>query len=232
MSITKTNLENRYQITYHGHTYEPNLLVSGGWVLDLGCNDFIFSKHLLKMGLKVIAIDPIKNVNIPSDVINNQNFIYIQKACVGIKESSTKIYYEYEAWGANSIYNTPEMLHRDDNGGHANNPFKTKYEVELVTIGELMGMYDIKQFELIKIDVEGAEYEILEHLPKKCAKQLSIEFHDFLGLTPIDDIEWYHKNLSNNLTDYFLSYEQKEPLKNSLTEFQRDDILYVLKDLR
>lgn len=232
MSIIKTNIENRKQITYHTHTYEPDLIVSGGWALDLGCNDFIFSKHLLNLGLKVIGIDPIKNIGVPNDLRQNPNFIYLQKACVGIKTTPTKTYYEYNAWGANSIYTTPEILHKPENGGHANNPFKTKYEVDLVTLKELMEIYNIQQFELIKIDTEGAEYEILENLPSKCAKQISIEFHDFLNLNPTNDIEEYHKNLTLKLSDYFLSYEQKEPLKGSLIEFQRDDILYILKDLR
>jgi len=230
--ILKKNIENRKQVTHHMHTYEPDLLSNGGWVLDLGCNDFIFVRHLLNLGLKVIGIDPIKNITIPQDLINNNNFIFLQKACVGFKKNKTQTYYEYVAWGANSIYNKPEMLHKSENGGHANNPLKTSYEVELVTISELMVDYNIEQFELIKIDVEGAEYEILENLPKKCTKQLSVEFHDFLGLTPIKDVELYHKDLLEKLDDYFLSYEQIEPLKGSTTEFQRDDVLYVLKDLK
>lgn len=232
MNIVKRNLENRVVVTHNTHTYEPNLIVKGGWALDLGCNDFLIVRHLLSLGLKVIGIDPIRNIGVPKDLAENPNFIYLQKACVGIKQTNTKTYYEYNAWGANSIYNTPEMLHRPENKGHANNPLKTSYEVELTTIGELMEVYDIKQFELIKIDTEGAEYEILENLPKKCAKQLSVEFHDFLDLTPIKDVELYHKQLLEKLDDYFLSYEQLEPLKGSTTQFQRDDTLYVLKELK
>ena len=230
--VIKRNIENREQVTYHTHTYEPDLITIGGWALDLGCNDFIIVRHLLSLGLKVIGMDPIKNIGVPQDLASNHNFIYLQKACVGIKTSVTQTYYEYNAWGANSIYNKPEMLHRPENAGHANNPLKTSYEVELVTISELMATYNIDQFELIKIDTEGAEYEILENLPKKCTKQLSVEYHDFLGLTPINDVELYHKQLLEKLDDYFLSYEQIEPLKGSTTEFQRDDVLYILKDLK
>jgi len=29
-----------------------------------------------------------------------------------------------------------------------------------------------------------------------------------------------------------MSYEQIEPLKGTTTEFQRDDVLYILKDLK
>jgi FkbM family methyltransferase len=236
--IDKNNLKNfnsiedRHYNTLHNHTYEANLIEFGGWGLDLGCNDFIFSRHLLSLGLKVIGIDPIKELNIPSDLESNPNFFFINKACIGLKSSETKTYYEYQGWGANSIYNTPEMLHRSENLGHSKNPFKTKYDVQLTTIQELLSEFNIEKFELIKIDVEGAEYEILENLPKKCTKQLSVEFHDFLGLTPIEDVELYHKQLLDKLSDYFIAYEQLEPLKGSTSQYQRDDVLYILKELK
>ena len=35
------------------------------------CNDFIISRHLLSLGLRVIGIDPINNLSIPYDLKNN-----------------------------------------------------------------------------------------------------------------------------------------------------------------
>lgn len=231
MSIIKTKLSDREYATSHTHTYETSFMKTGGWVLDLGCNDFILARYFINLGFKVIGLDPIKNINIPTDLRNNKNFIYLQKACVGVKDSETKTYYEYNAWGANSIYNKPELLHRPENSGHADNPLKDFYEVGLVTITELMQTYGIDQFEYIKIDTEGAEYSILENFPKNCTKQFSVEFHDFLDLTPIKDVEQYHKELNNKLTDYVITYEEKEPLKGSDIAYQRNDILYVSKSL-
>jgi FkbM family methyltransferase len=229
--MIKNNIKNRNITTYDFHTYEPELISNGGWALDLGCNNFIFTTHLIELGLKVIAIDPIKNINIPDNLKNNPNFIFIQKACVGIKDANKKLYYEYNEFGANSLYNTPELLHRPENGGHSKNPFKEKYYVDVITIQEIMNEYSINQFEIIKIDIEGGEYEVLDNLPYKCSKQITIEFHDFLGLSPAKNIEEYHKNLPNNLKHYFLSYEQLEPLKNSESQqYQRDDSLYILND--
>lgn len=231
MAIKYFKKDNRVHNTFHNHTYEPNIIDSNGWALDLGCNDFIMTKHLLSKGLKVIAIDPIKTINIPQDILNNPNFTYLQKACVGIKKEQTVRYYEYSHWGANSIVNTPDKLHSPENHGHGNNPFKESYDVDAITIQELMNEYKIEQFEFIKIDIEGAEYDILENLPKKCTKQMSIEFHAFLGLTPIKDVEEYHKFLTEKLEDYFVSYEQLEPLKRNPEYWDRNDTLYVLKDL-
>lgn len=232
MGINFFKEENRIHNSFYNHTYEPNLITEGGWALDLGCNDFIMTDHLLGMGLKVIAIDPIKTIHIPEIILNDPNFIYLQKACVGIKIENTVQYYEYSQWGANSIINTPDKLHDKENLGHANNPLKDVYPVETTTIQEIMETYGVKQFEYIKIDVEGAEYEILENFPKKCTKQMSVEFHAFLGLTPIEDVEQYHDFLLKKLEDYFLSYEQLEPLKRNPKYWDRNDTLYVLKDLK
>lgn len=218
-------------ITYHNHTYNHELINTNGWMLDLGCNDFIISRYFIEMGLKVIALDPINNITIPEDLKSNENFFYLQKACVGVKTENKKTYYEYEQWGANSICNTPELLHRPENLGHAQNPLKNSYEVELTTIEELMNEYNIPIFEYLKIDVEGSEYGILENLPNKKIKQFSVEFHDFLKLTPIDDVEFYHENLNKQMSDYQVCFEDKEPLRHLPNAYQRNDILYILKDL-
>ena len=79
MAINFFKEENRIHNSFYNHTYEPNLITEGGWALDLGCNDFIMTGHLLGMGLKVIAIDPIKTIHIPEIILNDPNFIYLQK---------------------------------------------------------------------------------------------------------------------------------------------------------
>lgn len=232
MEIKFFKEENRKHNTFYYHTYEPDLIEKGGWALDLGCNDFIMSTHLIEMGLKVVAIDPIKTIHIPEQLQNNPNFIYLQRACVGIKRQPTVQYYEYSQWGANSIVNTPDRLHTEENYGHGKNPLKDVYHVETITIQEIMDMYQINQFEYMKIDIEGAEYELLENLPNKCTKQMSVEFHAFLGLTPSDNVEEYHDYLLQKMKDYFISYEQLETLRRNPKYWQRDDTLYVLNDLR
>ena len=65
MAITYFKKDGRTHQTVHNHTYEPNLITESGWALDLGCNDFIISRHLLSLGLRVIGIDPINNLSIP-----------------------------------------------------------------------------------------------------------------------------------------------------------------------
>lgn len=203
----------------HYHSLDTSMLLKNGWVLDIGCNDFLFSRYMLDQGLNVVGLDPLEGIVVPKDLLDTGRFTYLKAACVGIKDSDTKTYYSYAASGANSLYNTPENLHDPIHGGHANNPFKGKYNVKIITISEIMSLFKIDQFEVIKMDCEGAEYSILENMPPRCAKQITIEFHDFLHLTPIRDIELYHKNLRSKLKEYEVVVEEE----------QRGDSLYILK---
>lgn len=204
----------------HGHSIDVNLLFGGGFVLDIGCNDFVFSRNMIDRGMKVIGLDPLEGIRIPQDLLNSNRFVYLNHACVGIKDKEIKTYYAYLHSGANSLYNPPENLHKPIHGGHANNPFLKKYDVSVITISEVMKKFDVNQFDLIKMDVEGAEYDILENLPLRCAKQISIEFHDFLHLNPMSDVEAYHRRLQAKLEDYRVVVEEE----------QRGDSLYVLNE--
>ena len=41
--------------TIHHHTFRPDLLTKGAYVLDLGCNDFKFVTYMVENGMKVIG---------------------------------------------------------------------------------------------------------------------------------------------------------------------------------
>tara|TARA_A100001015_G_C15011140_1_gene723149 strand:- start:1700 stop:2419 length:720 start_codon:yes stop_codon:yes gene_type:complete len=55
-----------------------------------------------------------------------------------------------------------------------------KYEVESITIPGLLAKYKIAEVDYLKLDIEGAEYELIERLDSDdlmFVKQLFIEFH-------------------------------------------------------
>ena len=63
-------------------------------------------------------------------------------------------------------------------------PYKVnKTNVALTTIPDLMMKYDIKNIDILKIDAEGAEFDILlktPHFPFKPIKEIILEYHDRL----------------------------------------------------
>lgn len=203
----------------HGHTVDLSLLTQGGYVLDLGCRDFIFTQEMLNIGMKVISIDPYKDIQIEQKLLNNKNFIFKNMACVGLKTNEYLKYYEYNDWGANSLFDICAE----------NKQYKEikKYDVKTTTIGEIMKELNIEIFELIKIDVEGSEYEILKNLPKNCSKQLSVEFHDWLRLNPYkDEPEKFYEEIEKSvLKDYLVLEKKRVPMHEGFTY---SDVLYVL----
>jgi len=54
--------------------------------------------------------------------------------------------------------------------------------VDCHTLATFTKLAEVKRWDLIKIDVEGSEYEIIMSLTKAPAKQLSIEFHLHTGI--------------------------------------------------
>jgi len=211
----------------NGHTFDVDKISNSGWALDLGSrffNDFrkpeTFESFMLSKGLNVISVDPYKNMPVNS----NDNCFFINKACIGVSSDENMLYYEYRDAGANSLYNK--------DGNHKivqnkNSDFIQSYEVETITISEIMEQFDIEQFDVIKIDIEGGEYDILLNFPKNCTKQLSVEFHDWLGLNPFENTDdFYDLVESTTLIDYEPHNKIKTTMSNLYTYC---DLLYILK---
>lgn len=55
------------------------------------------------------------------------------------------------------------------------------YEVDTVTIDDLFALFGLERIHLLKLDIEGAEYALLEHTNRDTLEridQLVVEFHD------------------------------------------------------
>jgi FkbM family methyltransferase len=58
-----------------------------------------------------------------------------------------------------------------------------EHEIKRITIDSIFEMYRIEKIDILKIDIEGAEYELLENISKETLDkidQITVEFHDFL----------------------------------------------------
>lgn len=154
-------------ITIDTHTVEESLL-SKGWVLDVGCRGFGFARELSERGCQVLALDPDPSITAPSI----PNVIYEKKALVAKPTPSAT----YASWS------TGEGNHLCV--GKSVPWYAQAHTVPCVTIAQLMSQYGVKEFDVVKLDCEGSEFEILPAWPGPIAKQISVEFHDFTGANP------------------------------------------------
>jgi len=163
------------KISISEHTFIPSFIKKEGWILDLGCVNFNFSLGAKEYCDNILCIDPNTTIqDIP------EGLLFESKALVSNEDKEVTFY----------IYN-------DISGYSILNPSKDWCTLEKVikvpacNLKEIMTKYGIEQFELIKIDIEGAEYSILNNIDWTCSKQYSIEFHDFRFMNP-----WYPYNES------------------------------------
>lgn len=179
--------------TIHGHTVDVSLL-TGGNVIDLGCRGFEFSNQLASLGCKVFAFDADKEVF--NDFNGDDKIITFNKA-VATSNGIVKYAQLGECGFTNDIKEfTPNE----------------QVEVECVDYNSLVS----KEYDLLKLDIEGGEYKILsDERFKPYPKQISVEFHHhaFPGLHD----EMYLKVLNHLNKWYDLAYFDKNfPLMDCL----------------
>jgi FkbM family methyltransferase len=176
-------------ITIQEHSIEESIIEKDGWILDLGCINFSFSKDIKQYCNNIICVDP--NPSIDKNLIP-EGIIYENLAVTHDENITEQTFYIYNDIQGYSLLNPPNdwcVLQRE-------------IKVPVTTIKKIMKKYNIKKFELIKFDIEGAEYEILKNLDWSCSKQYSIEFHDFRFMNPCyPDNEKYYDEVFIKIKD-------------------------------
>ena len=162
--------------------YEPDLKLTldkflnvGDTFVDLGANEGYFSiiggKIVGRKG-RVISIEPqsrlqnIINKNIKLNRISN---VELFQLCI-----SNKV-------GKEKIYLSPD-LNTGSSGVLKKQKYKVVYEsVDSMTLEDLINKLQIKKVDLIKIDIEGSEYEAILSSKKlfedKIIKNIALELH-------------------------------------------------------
>jgi FkbM family methyltransferase len=182
-------------ITILEHTIEETIIDKNGWILDLGCVNFLFSNEMKKFCNNIICVDPNPNI------INIPEGLFYENVAVVIDENIDEIdYYIFNDIQGYSLL-------------HMNNDFIqpiNSMKIKTTTIKKIMKKYNIEKFELIKFDIEGSEYEILKNIDWGITKQISVEFHDFRNMNPNypNNEEYYRGIFENNKHKYnFIRHE-------------------------
>jgi len=175
--------------------------LTGGWVLDGGCRGFGFTEALLLRGCRVVAVDPGENIHNPR---MHGELHVLRKALVASPTAHVGLI------GTGD----PETAFTQESGG---------VRVLAVTIGQVMARFAITRFDVVKLNIEGGEYAILEHWPGPVADQITVSFHDFRGMTP----EGFYPRMLKHLGRWYdvLQHEATE----RFGEVNHWDSLFVLR---
>ena len=169
-----------------GHTFDPRLVSPGSWALDAGCRGFALARFLAARRVRVLAIDADPDVRDPR--IPGVTFLNV--AVMAEREMPTDRHV---------------TLYRFHDCAEAHTtrwgPPHTGVRVPARSIAQLMREHDVRRFALVKLDVEGTEYGILDELAAAdppLADQISVEYHDFcyMSPTPDDPDRWHAGNLA------------------------------------
>lgn len=141
------------------HSVAVDLLRPRGYVLDAGARGFVFSRYFANTFKQVAALDPdpeIEDPKIPG--------VHLDRLALASKDGESFL----------------EML-PDENarritgiagGEHRTVPIKT------VSLETVTAMHFVDKWDLIKLNVEGAEYDILDGIKGVVAKQIVFSFHE------------------------------------------------------
>jgi FkbM family methyltransferase len=176
----------------HWHTIVPSLLVPDSHVLDLGANLGSFSTAIVDEFpciCHAVEPDPELLACIPEHPrINKYGYaIAARRAPVVLHTGANRL-------GASILDSSPRTP--DDSGAM----------VEGIDLTAFIEQHVSGPISLIKMDIEGAEVEVLDSLTDQLLlsiPQISVEFHDFCNLTPPETVLRIANRLEN-LGFYYL----------------------------
>jgi hypothetical protein len=142
------------------HSADLSLLPEKANILDIGCRGFLFSDELQRLGYKVYPVD----CDLLLEAFYGKSFYHLAIT-------------DYD--GFTDLYKTSDPQATRINRSHDT---QSNTAVRCMTLKSFSESVEVDFWDLIKIDIEGAEYEVIMSLTEPPAKQLSIEFHLHTGI--------------------------------------------------
>jgi len=181
---------------------------NGDVVFDVGFNFGIFSLGALNNGAsKIYGFEPNKNIyNIIKEIYPDKDKVQIYNVAVSDK-NEILTFYEGENTLASSLEN---------NVGD----YKESYEVECINFYDFILKNEIKKIDFLKIDCEGAEYQIFESIPDEyfsTINKIHVEFHfnegekikSLINKLEKNNFEWWFERDRGMLSDIGLIFAKK-----------------------
>jgi FkbM family methyltransferase len=158
---------------------EPNYVYfdrfdSSSVIIDVGCGyDADFSLHMVeKYNLRSFVVDPTRKHMNPLQTLEkiySGNIVHLNVAVASV--AGKMIFHESDENVSGSILVDHNNIINDT---------LTSYEVEAVTLKGLLDRVKVPVVDYLKLDIEGAEYELLKNVGEddwSPFKQIFVEFH-------------------------------------------------------
>jgi FkbM family methyltransferase len=184
------------------HSIDVDLLPESPVVFDVGCRGFEFDHELLKLRPKarIFAVDADPAIKQPDEP--RIHFVH----CAITERPTPHVLWQGDGDGAYICSKPGEPGY-----GWGVHDVTKSAEVPNTTITDFMEAFEINHFDVIKLDIEGSEFGILESWPGPIAEQISIEFHDFIDRNRWNDA-YFEKLFAGPLKDYNVALFGLTPL--------------------
>ncbi len=181
-------------ITIDEHSVCLELLSPVAAILDAGCAGFGFTNALSELGHKVLACD-IQDFGEENKHKYARMGLYFHAGKARVTQDE-----DVQARRVTDITlfdkNKPAPKIKED-------------EIYLTTIGGCAQFMGVEKFDLIKLDIEGAEFPILQNAVHPIAKQVSVEFHCHTGRQSKEQVDKLLLYLSKWYNIYNQVWEQR-----------------------
>jgi len=156
------------------HTFLPRFVGSKSVIVDLGANHGDFSQAMMeKFKCKVVAVEPVKALY--DEIQSNQEIQrYALLNLLPIAVGGTNGTIEINVYDGRCASVLGAI--RAEEG-------QSTQKVEMVTLAELRKRTGVGQIDLLKMDIEGAEIDLLNGCSDEelqSVMQMTVEFHEFL----------------------------------------------------
>lgn len=152
-----------------GRQYDFAMPIEPKWIIDLGANIGLSSVffRLKYPGATIVAVEPqLENYKLLQKNVADDKNIFTVQAAVWSHETELDIYDPgIGEWGFQVVEN-PKV-----SGG----------KVKGITLDRIMAMYGIREIDVLKVDIEGAEYQLFKEGNQtwlQNVKILAIELHE------------------------------------------------------
>jgi FkbM family methyltransferase len=177
--VIKNRIEHFFGVCNLDGHFIVNSLDGSSLIVDLGAGKGEFPENVLKIypSCRIILVEPDPSLfSGLAKKYEKQNNIEVLNAVVigNDKNNGARKFYLGKNPETNSLYRS---LIEETN-------FQGEITVRAVTLDDVFSLFHLEKIDVLKVDVEGEEWNIFENFSEfdfERISQISVEFHDFIG---------------------------------------------------